>query len=35
MGDPSDHRFVPPSIANTPIDWSRVPEATKKQLLDG
>ena len=32
MGDPSDLRFVPASIANIPIDWSRVPEASKKKL---
>ena len=35
MGDPSDLRFVPSSCATTPIDWSKVPEASKKFLLDG
>ena len=35
MGDPSDLRFVPSSCATTPINWSKVPEASKKFLLDG
>ncbi|KAF8722722.1 hypothetical protein AX14_004936 [Amanita brunnescens Koide BX004] len=35
MGDPSTLRLVPASSASIPIDWSRVPEATKKMLLDG
>ena len=35
MGDPSTLRLVPASSASIPIDWSRVPEATKKILLDG
>lgn len=35
MGDPSDLRFVPSSCAATPIDWTKVPEASKKYLLDG
>lgn len=34
MGDPSALRFVPASIASTPIDWSRIPEATKKKFLE-
>jgi len=33
MGDPSYLRYVPPSVANVPIDWSRVPEASKEHLL--
>ncbi|EDR09644.1 uncharacterized protein LACBIDRAFT_326145 [Laccaria bicolor S238N-H82] len=28
MGDPSDLRFVPSSCATTPIDWTKVPEAS-------
>ncbi|EDR02030.1 uncharacterized protein LACBIDRAFT_332807 [Laccaria bicolor S238N-H82] len=35
MGDPSDLRFVPSSCATTPIDWTKVPEASKKFLLAG
>src|SRR5258705_850198 len=33
MGDPSYLRYVPPSVANIPINWSRVPEASKEHLL--
>ena len=33
MGDPSDLRFVPSSCATIPIDWSKVPEASKQYLL--
>ncbi|KIL64214.1 hypothetical protein M378DRAFT_63700, partial [Amanita muscaria Koide BX008] len=33
MGDPSSLRFVPASQSATPIDWTRVPEATKKYLI--
>ena len=33
MGDPSYLRFVPPSVANIPIDWTRIPEASKKEIL--
>lgn len=32
MGNPSSLLFVPASIANIPIDWTRVPEASKKEL---
>ena len=35
MGDPSDLRLVPSSCATTPIDWTKVPEASKKFLLYG
>jgi hypothetical protein len=35
MGDPSSLRLVPASSASTPIDWTLVPEASKKILLDG
>jgi len=35
MGNPSFLCFVPSSSATTPIDWSKVPEASKKFLLDG
>ncbi|KIK06034.1 hypothetical protein K443DRAFT_307464 [Laccaria amethystina LaAM-08-1] len=35
MGNPSDLRFVPSSCATTPIDWTKVPEASKKFLLEG
>jgi hypothetical protein len=35
MGDPSSLRLVPASSASTPIDWTRIPEASKKFLLDG
>jgi hypothetical protein len=35
MGDPSDIRFVPSSCATTPIDWTKVPEASKQLLLKG
>jgi hypothetical protein len=34
MGDPSDLRFMPASMANIPIDWSRIPEASKKKMLE-
>ena len=30
----SDLRFVPSSCATTPIDWTKVPEASKKFLLE-
>ncbi|KIM76480.1 hypothetical protein PILCRDRAFT_826247 [Piloderma croceum F 1598] len=30
-----DIRFIPDSSASTPIDWTRVPEASKKVLLAG
>jgi hypothetical protein len=33
MGDPSDLRLVPESSASIPIDWTRIPEATKKYFL--
>jgi hypothetical protein len=33
MGDPSSLRLVPDSSASIPIDWSRIPEASKKFLL--
>ncbi|KAM6499177.1 hypothetical protein JOM56_004685, partial [Amanita muscaria] len=33
MGDPSSLRFVPASQSAIPIDWTRVPEATKKYLI--
>ena len=32
MGHFSFLRFVPASIANTPIHWTRVPEGSKKSL---
>jgi hypothetical protein len=35
MGDLSYLRFVPSSCATTPIDWTKVPEASKKFLLEG
>jgi len=35
MGDPSCLRLVPASSATVPIDWSKVPEASKKFLLQG
>jgi hypothetical protein len=35
MGDPSSLRLVPASSASIPIDWDRVPEASKKFLLRG
>ena len=35
MGDPSSLRYTPASSASTPIDWTRIPEASKKILLDG
>jgi hypothetical protein len=35
MGDPSDLRLVPDSSASIPIDWTRIPEATKKYFLKG
>jgi hypothetical protein len=35
MGDPSSLRLVPASSASTPIDWTCIPEASKKLLLDG
>ena len=34
MGNPSELRFVPSSCATTPIDWSKVPEASKKFFLE-
>ncbi|KAJ3500862.1 hypothetical protein NLJ89_g9602 [Agrocybe chaxingu] len=34
MGDPSYFRLVPASCATVPIDWTKVPEASKKFLLD-
>jgi hypothetical protein len=34
MGDPSSLRFVPASQSAIPIDWTRVPEATKKYLIE-
>ncbi|KAF8348818.1 hypothetical protein F5887DRAFT_947668 [Amanita rubescens] len=33
MGDPSSLRFVPAPGSTIPINWARVPEATKKALL--
>ncbi len=30
MGDPSFLRLVPDSSASTPIDWTRIPEASKE-----
>ena len=33
MGNFSYLRFVPASIANIPIDWTRVPEASKEEIL--
>lgn len=33
MGDFSYLRYLPPSEANIPIDWSRIPEASKEFLL--
>jgi hypothetical protein len=33
MGDPSFLRLVPASSATSPIDWTRIPEASKKYLL--
>jgi hypothetical protein len=35
MGDPSNILYVPASSATVPIDWTRVPEASKKALLEG
>ena len=35
MGDPSTLRLVPASSASTPIDWTRIPEDSKKFLLEG
>ena len=35
MGDPSYLRLVPASSAAVPIDWSKVPAASKKFFLDG
>ena len=35
MGDPSSLRLVPASSATVPIDWSKVPEASKKFFLEG
>lgn len=35
MGDPSALRLVPASSASTPIDWTRIPEDSKKFLLQG
>jgi len=35
MGDPSYLRFVPATSATVPIDWSKIPEASKKFLLSG
>ena len=35
MGDPSYLRFVPSSSATIPIDWAKVPEASKEFLLKG
>jgi hypothetical protein len=34
MGDPSMLRYIPASAATIPINWARVPEATKKALLE-
>ena len=34
MGDPSSLRFVPAPGSTIPINWDRVPEASKKALLD-
>ena len=34
MGNPSNLRFIPASGSTTPINWDRVPEATKKALID-
>ncbi|KIL64211.1 hypothetical protein M378DRAFT_60717, partial [Amanita muscaria Koide BX008] len=34
MGDPSSLRLVPASESAIPIDWTRVPEATKKYLIE-
>jgi len=34
MGDPSYLRFIAASCSTIPINWDRVPEATKKALLD-
>ena len=33
MGDPSSLRLVPDSSASIPIDWTHIPEASKKWLL--
>ena len=35
VGEPSYLRLVPASSATVPIDWSKVPEASKKFLLKG
>ena len=35
MGTPSYLCLVPASIANIPIDWTRVLESSKKKLLEG
>ena len=35
MGNPSELRFIPASSAATPIDWSKVPEASKKFFQEG
>jgi len=34
MGDPSDIVYVPAPASTTPIDWTHVPEASKKFLLE-
>ena len=34
MGDPNYFRLVPASCATVPIDWSKVPEASKQFLLE-
>lgn len=35
MGDPSCLRLVPASYVSIPIDWTHIPEETKKILLEG
>jgi len=35
MGNPSSLRLVPASSATVPIDWSKVPEASKEFFLQG
>jgi hypothetical protein len=32
MGNPSHLRFIPTSVSKTPINWTNVPEASKKVL---
>jgi hypothetical protein len=35
MGNPSELRFIPALSAAVPIDWSNVPEASKKFFQEG